>query len=200
MKRTLIQLDLNDPRLLALTEALHNKTAKILLEVLGTRSCTVSELVDETKIPFSTVNYTVKKLYDAGLLVHESKWWSVKGKSVVKYTVANTQIIISPRPLLRGVLPAVVCSGLFAAGIRLSGFGQQTLAEMNDSVALMGEESMKISASASSSAPLNEFVQPGISLVIPDIALWFLLGSFVGITLLLVWNLIVSNLKGGSLS
>ena len=200
MARTLIQLDLHDPRLLALTEALHNKTAKVLLEVLGTRSCTISELVDETKIPFSTVDYTVKKLYDAGLLVHESKWWSVKGKSVVKYTLANTQIIISPRPLLRGVLPAVLFSGLFAAGIRLSGFGQQTLAGMSDSVALVSEESMKISASASGAALASDFVQPGISLVIPDIALWFLLGSFVGITFMLIWNLFLSRMKGGSIS
>lgn len=200
MKRTTIQLDLHDPRLPALTEALSNKTGKVLLEALSSHTASVSELVQETALPFSTVDYTVKKLVHAGLLVEESHWWSVKGKSVVKYTLANTQIIISPRPLLKGVVPAVLCSGLFAASIRLSGFGQQTIAGVQETIASVSEESMKVAASASSVAPASEFVQPGASVVMPDVALWFLLGSFVGITLLLVWNVIVSKLKGGSIS
>lgn len=200
MKRTTIQLDLHDPRLPALTEALSNKTAKVLLDVLSTGPHTVSELVSITKLPFSTVDYTVHKLVKAGLLVQESKWWSVKGKQVAKYGIAHTQIIISPRPLLKGVLPAVLCSGLFAAGIRLGGFGQQTAHQVSESASFITEESMKIAAGASSSVSSPELVQPGASLVLPDVALWFLLGSFVGIMLLLVWNMLVSRLKGGSVS
>jgi DNA-binding transcriptional ArsR family regulator len=197
MKRTLIQLDLTDPRLSTLTEALHNKTARVILEALAQRSQTISELVASLGIPFSTVDYTVKKLYDAGLVVHESKWWSVKGKTVTTYALANTQIIISPRPLLKGVLPALIGSGLFAAFIRWQDIGASSLVSTDP---LFVEKSMQAGALAQDIIASSDLVQPGTSVVLPDLALWFLLGSFVGITLLLAWNLFLSRLKGGSIS
>lgn len=192
MKRTTIELDLHDPRLPALTEALGNKTAKVLLEHLSTHALTISELVNETRLPFSTVDYTVKKLVGAGLVVQESKWWSVKGKSVVKYTLANTTIVISPRPLMKGILPAILGSGLFAAFIRWKGVG--TTSEFVSSQESVSAEAMKF---ASSGMAVPELVQPGASLVLPDVALWFLFGSLIGIVLMVLWNAYLGRMKGG---
>ncbi|MBM3230327.1 helix-turn-helix transcriptional regulator [Candidatus Pacearchaeota archaeon] len=195
MKRTSIQLDVHDPRLSLITEALRNKTARVLLDRLSAGPASSGELVSALSLPFSTVDYTIKKLVDAGLVVPASSWWSVKGKKVVKYELAHTQFIISPRPLLKGVLPALLGSGLFAVLIKISGVGTSVLSDT----------SMKVASDASASSALMErmpsdLIQPGANVILPDIALWFLLGSCVGIGIFLVWNYYVSLVKGGSVS
>lgn len=204
MKRTTVQLDVHDPRLPALTEALSNKTARQVIDELARSSGSIAELVTRMGVPFSTVDYTVKKLVKVGLVVPESKWWSVKGKHVTKYALADTQIVISPRPLLKGVLPAVLGSGLFALVLKLTTFS--TSSSLIGSTQKQGVSSVasEFASSASSVAPdiasvaSPPLVQPGATLIVPDVALWFLFGSLVGITLLVVWNVYLRRMKGGS--
>jgi DNA-binding transcriptional ArsR family regulator len=192
---------MHDPRLPLLSETLSNKTARLLLERFSEKPASVSELVHTTSLPFSTVDYTVQKLIQAGLVVKESSWRSVKGKQVARYTLANTEIIISPRPLMKGVLPAVLCSGLFAAFLRFTGI---TSSPVSDAGFMMGEGSAsRVSAifeGALTKGVEEGIVQPGANIVLPDIALWFLFGSLVGILLLVGWNVILRRMKGGSLS
>ncbi|MGK0209365.1 MAG: DNA-binding transcriptional ArsR family regulator [Patescibacteria group bacterium] len=96
MKETQINIPLNDKRLDLITEALSNKTAKKILEHLSHKDSTVTDISQDLKIALNTTDYTIKKLLKAGLIVKKSYFWSVKGKKMPTYTVANKRIIITP--------------------------------------------------------------------------------------------------------
>lgn len=194
---TTVRIPLGDHRLHLIGALLTNKTAVRLVEVLAEHSLSVSELAENTGIPLSTVDYTLKKLHAAGLVVETGRWWSSKGKAVPRYTVADKDITISPRPVLRGILPAVLGSGLIAAFVKWSGIGMPAFSEGSEDVGMEVASSIALERAFAEEATR---IQPGAGLVLPDIALWFLFGSFVGIALLATWHLFFSRMKGGSIS
>lgn len=99
MVETSLNIDLNDPRAAKIADVLSNKTCKKIISALSEEELTETDLAKKLKIPLNTVDYNVKKLVSAGLIESTSHFWSVKGKKIPSYKLANKKIIISPKSL-----------------------------------------------------------------------------------------------------
>jgi DNA-binding transcriptional ArsR family regulator len=110
-----ITIDLDDPRSDAVAEAITNKTCKKILSMLADEEMSASDLAKELGLPLNTVGYNLEKLVRAGLIERSSSFfWSSKGKKIERYRVSNKRIVISPKIMVRGVLPTIIIAGILA--------------------------------------------------------------------------------------
>lgn len=114
-----VMIDIDDPRMGALADVLTNKSSKRILSLLAERELSTSEVASELRMPLTTVDYNVKKLARAGLIEKTRALMSSRGKSVPVYRVSEKHIVISPRRMLRGIVPAVIVAGVVAFGLKL---------------------------------------------------------------------------------
>jgi DNA-binding transcriptional ArsR family regulator len=128
MTSSYIMIDLNDERSASVAEVLNNKTCKRMLTLLAESELSEGDIATKLKIPANTAHYNVHKLIDAGLIEQtKSVLWSVKGKKVATYKVSNKKIVISPKPILRGIVPAVIISGILTFAVKMF-FGNNNVA------------------------------------------------------------------------
>ncbi|HRZ85959.1 MAG TPA: winged helix-turn-helix domain-containing protein [Candidatus Paceibacterota bacterium] len=93
-----VMVSLDDEKLSVLAEVLSNKTAKKILEFLAEREASESEIAESINLAPNTVNYNIKKLLESGLIEKSSNFlWSLRGKKMLKYRIANKKILISPK-------------------------------------------------------------------------------------------------------
>ena len=120
MDDTQILVSLDDDRAKYIAEVISNKSCKKILNYLGQKEGTVSDVANDLKMPINTVDYNVKKLIRAGLIEKASHWWSVKGKKMPIYRVSNRKIVISPRSIMNysKYLFALVITGIIALGLK----------------------------------------------------------------------------------
>jgi DNA-binding transcriptional ArsR family regulator len=111
-----ILISLDDNKSKKIAEVLSNKTSIKILEFLSSKEGTVTDIAHELKIAVNTTDYNIKKLIESGLIEKKSFWWSVKGKKMPTYAVANKRIIISPKSFksLRQYGLAFLFTGLIA--------------------------------------------------------------------------------------
>lgn len=186
-------IDLDDPRAGKIADILGNKTCKQILGILAEREMSESEIAFELKIALNTVDYNIKNLVGAGL-VEESKGflWSVKGKRVLRYKIARKRIVISPKTSFKGIIPAVLISGLGALAIKYWVAGQNVIINSADKIRGLGAEKAGELSSGSASVAMPsadgsaEIVSGAANLGEP--ALWFLLGSLIALFVFLAWN------------
>jgi DNA-binding transcriptional ArsR family regulator len=116
----IISLDLNDSRMKHISEIFGSESCKKILNLLAEKEMTESEISKELQMPLNSVDYNVKKLVKAGLIESGNHWWSVKGKKMPSYRVADKKIIISPKRISSGVLlvPSLLVGGLISYGIK----------------------------------------------------------------------------------
>src|SRR3989338_2079201 len=115
-----ILVELDDPRTGKIADAISNKTAKKILGALSEKEMSESELAKILETGLNTIEYNIKKLVEAGLIEKVGGFlWSIKGKRIYRYRVVNKKIVILPKKIIRGVLPAVLISGIVAFGIKL---------------------------------------------------------------------------------
>jgi len=120
MTRNSIMIDLNDPKAEKIADVLSNKTAKRILGLLADGEMSGSDVASELKMPLNTATYNLKKLVESGLVDRSKRFfWSSKGKRIELYKVSNKRIVIMPKKIVRGVLPAILVSGVAALGIRI---------------------------------------------------------------------------------
>lgn len=119
MSNRSVMIDLDDPRMGALADVLTNKSSKRILSLLAESELSTSEVASELKMPLTTVDYNVKKLAKAGLIEKTRSLMSAKGKSVPVYRVSERNIVITPKRMLRGIVPAVVVAGIAAIGLKI---------------------------------------------------------------------------------
>ena len=125
MAKKEINMDLDDPRIGKVAEIISNKTCKKILGVLAEeKEMSESEIASALGLPLNTVGYNVKKLVEAGLIEPVKGFlWSVKGKRIRKYRVANKRIVISPKmninKIVAGFVGALIFVGLVAMIIAL---------------------------------------------------------------------------------
>lgn len=121
MSKKYLMFDLDDERIIDLADVLSNKTSKKILDYLADKEANETEISRDLSMPANTVNYNVKKLLKAGLIEKSKSFlWSVKGKRIVSYKIANKKIIISPTSF-RGLKQFLLTFGLtvlIALGIR----------------------------------------------------------------------------------
>ena len=103
--------DLNDEKSGLVAEILGNKTCKKMLSVLADKELSENDMARELKMPINTLEYNLKKLLKAGL-VEEAKgfFWSVKGKKIKTYKLANKKIVISTKSSFKSL--ALISSAL----------------------------------------------------------------------------------------
>lgn len=194
MSKNLILVDLEDERTAKIADVISNKTAKKILSLLADKELSESELADSLKIPLNTVGYNIKKLEEVGLIEKVGGFlWSVKGKRIHKYRVSNKRIVISPRKIVKGVLPAVLISLAFAFGIKIWSAGQiMDSGQRTVDFAMKAEEEMAAGASAEI-ATVSKAAENGGSVLeiaqnLQHVWLWFLAGALVALFIYLAWN------------
>src|SRR3989344_5497657 len=115
MTKSSISIDLGDPRTGLVAEALSNKTCVKILDLLAENELTATDIALRLGIPLNTVGYNLDKLIVSGLVEKSSNFfWSVKGKKTPTYTVANRKIVISPKRIIRGIVPLLLVAGVIA--------------------------------------------------------------------------------------
>ncbi|MEK6893366.1 MAG: helix-turn-helix domain-containing protein [Nanoarchaeota archaeon] len=189
-----INFNLDDPRADKLAEALSNKTCKKILSLLVEKDMNASEIAQALNLPLNTIGYNLEKLVSAGLIEKSKKFfWSVKGKKIDSYAIVNKKIIISPKNMIKGVVPSIIISALIATGIGI-------FENMHVTSIKAGAELMK---GASDKAPAFYSGAERIAPVAPETAVnalqnisnstnyiwaWFLLGAFIALLVFLIWN------------
>jgi DNA-binding transcriptional ArsR family regulator len=115
-----IELNLNDKKAEKVAEVLSNKTAKKILGLLADKELSESDISSELRIPLNTVGYNIHKLIESGLIEKTSSFfWSVKGKKIPTYRVANKKIIISTKNSFKSLFGSALFGGLILGGIKL---------------------------------------------------------------------------------
>ncbi len=179
-----IMIDLEDPKTDVIAEAISNKTAKKILFLLAEAELTESEIAEKLGVPLNTVDYTIKKLEHVGFIEKAKTFsWSPKGKAVYRYRISNKRIIISPRSMVRGVIPAVLISGLLALGIKIFFDAQQIPIALES-----GAKSMEaITAPVADSA--IAMAQPSLLISLQaDPWIWFFGGALAAVIIFVIWN------------
>lgn len=182
MTRTSVLFDLADPQSTVVAEVLTNTTCKRILAVLAEHEMSVSELVEKMHLPVSTVDYTVKKLHRAGFIEQADFLWSVKGKKVPSYKVSDKRIIIAPRYLMKGLLPALLISGLGAVGV------YQVTKPLPELVYPVSEAYSAGAMIASSTASKADVLVQPLQDTLSHSALWFLSGALLALLVLVCYN------------
>ncbi len=183
-----LMLDLDDDKISSLADVISNKTCKKIINYLAEREANETEIARDLKLPANTVNYNVKKLLEAGL-IEKSKnfFWSVKGRKIPMYKIANKKIVISPRS--KGVIKSVIGS------ILIVGAGSLVLRTYQGN--FYSADNVKVSSAdyASEGALVggDAAVRAGESVVnsvgvMPEVWLWFLLGGSVALIVFMVLN------------
>jgi len=186
-----INIDLNDPRTALIADAISNKTCKKILELLSEKDFSEGDLAKELKIPMNTVGYNVKKLMDAGLIEKTSSFfWSVRGKKIPTYKLSNRKIVIMPKRIQKGVIPALLVSIVGAVGIKLfydNGFSSSRQIVSDNLPAVSEKASGFLSTSADGAIQTTS----GIFAVQPWV--WFLFGAWIALIVLVFWSYFRKN-------
>jgi DNA-binding transcriptional ArsR family regulator len=184
MGKQSIMVDLDDPKTEQIAEVLSNKSCKAIVSALSEREMNATELASELELPLNTIGYNLQKLVDAGL-VEKSRnfFWSIKGKKIVSYRVANKKIVIFPRTGIKGVIPAILIAGIIAVLIKILGAG--SFAGRNIKSEFADSGGMLQSASSIESSGIKVYSYFGST---PNAWIWFLAGALIAIAIFLLWN------------
>lgn len=186
MAKSSIMVDLDDPRTGKIADAISNNTCKKILTVLSEKEFSEGDIAKKLNIPLNTVGYNIKKLVEAGLIEKSKQFfWSIKGKKILTYKLSNKKIIISPKTMIRGIIPTIIISGLIALSIRFISISQQSFTAMQ-------KEADKIATEVGSAAEISTpAVQEGTEVIATTMSsawLWFLTGALTALFIFLIWN------------
>lgn len=182
---------LDDEKSKKLGEVISSSMCKKIVNLLAESELSENEISRELKVPINTVEYNLKKLIEAGMIERAKHWWSVKGKKIDTYKVANKLIVISPKKSnvyskLKGIVPVVLISGI------LTFFISQYYKTQN-TVMLGAEKAADIASSistpvASSGASASNFISQTSAVVSGSSWEWFLIGSVAAIIVFVILN------------
>ena len=201
-KSNFLLVDLNETKTKKLAETITSDTSRKILNYLAEKEQDTELNISKTlELPISTVHYHLQKLREAKLIEVEEFHYSVKGREVNHYRLANKYIIIAPKKIsglkqkLKGILPAAVASLGIGVIIKLVQSNTQfsatkIAAEASPEIARSLDQAVAESASQltveASAAPLVSS---------PDIALWFLMGSITTIVLYILIEMIIEKIS-----
>ena len=208
-QKEFLVLNMDDSKTKRVANILTNDSCMKILDYLSKNESTETEVAKALSLPPSTVHYNLKQLEQAGLIIAEEFHYSVKGREVNHYRIANKYIIISPSHLtslaetevlgrnkLKGIIPSIIVLGATAILIRIL---ESKNAAYNTS-SIIAQKAMEKSVqstadsagvySTESSSALSETVPAASNLISSntEIALWFLSGGLLVIGVYLLWN------------
>jgi DNA-binding transcriptional ArsR family regulator len=200
-KSSLLLLDLNETKTKKLAETITSDTSRKILNYLADKDHdTEKNISNELQLPISTVHYHLQKLVEAKLLEVEEFHYSVKGREINHYKLANKYIIIAPKKVsglkqkLKGILPVALASVAISGIIKFVQMSKLRFFDAKMVATPLATESSDSLASATAEVSLEESART-IASSQPDIALWFLIGSLATILLYVLINLIREKLK-----
>ncbi len=79
-----------------ITQTLSNETSLKILELLGKKSMSATDIAEELKIPLTTVKYNLDSLVDSDLIKVKQIKWSRKGRQVKIYEAMEKLIVLVP--------------------------------------------------------------------------------------------------------
>lgn len=192
MEDSFILVNLKESKAQKLAQAISNKTSRLILDYLAKKEeATETEIAKELGLPLSTVHYNLKHLKEANLIKVEEFHYSPKGKAVDHYKLSNKFVIIAPdesrlssvkeslSKLLPVALVSLVASGLIHLFAKKESF--MVAQKANDGV--LEAAPMMLSRDAGA-------VMPPASIVEPNFALWFLIGSFVAMSIFFIVDIL----------
>lgn len=198
MNKKYINIDLDDERIKDLADVISNKTSKKIIDYLVDHESSETQISVDLKLPANTVNYNIKKLLQAGLIEKSKKWnWSVKGKKIPYYVIADKKIVISPKPLgnVKQMFLSLVATGFAALGIKYyteQQFATRVALETSDNVGKVAVDAGNLGMTDAISAGSDVMAEATTETVMqtaqmPELWIWFLLGAVV---LLVVYSIL----------
>ncbi len=188
-------MNLNDEKSSEISEILGNKTCKKILGLLAEResALSVGDISRELKLPINTADYNVKKLLEAGFINKSSSFfWSVKGKKIPTYSLANKKILISTKKSFKGIIASVLAGGAIFGGMKVL-MNYKALNIISSSQNLLTEKSLDLSYSAGSAPAVAETAAFVSQSVWSNVGVFILIGLIAGLLGFLLYN----KLKGG---
>lgn len=192
MTEKYIELNLNDERASKVAQIIGNKTAKKILNLLSEEELSQGDIAKRLKIGLSNVDYNIKNLLAAGLIEKSSSFfWSVKGKKIPTYGLANKKIIISTKNSFKGVLASALLGGIILGGIKLclNYFNNQSLISNLPSNDLVSESAPVLMTKTSAVS--------GIGINLPSIFSNVLIFVLAGLVIGCLGYFIYLKMKGG---
>lgn len=210
MAEKILNINLNDANSSVIAEILGNKTCKRILGLIAEQTdegLSETDIAKKLGLAANTVNYNIKKLVKASLIEQtKSFFWSVKGRKIKTYKLANKKIIISTKSSFKGITSSIILTGIMGALIKVI-YNSGSIFNFNR----VAQKSLDSSLDVVYSAP--EVLETGLvadvgtgtlqlpnnlvnwhSILFNDIILWFLGGCLIGLGFYLSYK----YLKGGS--
>jgi len=186
-----ISVNMNDEKITQIAEILSNKTCKKILDYLAEKEASEGDISKDLKLAISTVEYNLNKLIDVGL-VKENKnfFWSVKGKKIKTYGLANKKIIISTKRSFNGMITSILAGGLILGAIKLFMNYNNVLSLTNDQIIENVAEKLAYSATPTAGLSVRSFETLSY---FHDMWIWVAGGLIIGA----IGFFIFKKLKGG---
>ena len=196
MTEKYLLFDLEDDKSKKLGEVISSASCKKIVNLLAEKEMSETELATSLKMPLNTIEYNLNKLISAGIVEKASRWWSVKGRKIETYKLANKLIVISPKKgnvysKLKGILPVAAVSGILAGFL---GWYYKFGDVLNASRDVVQEKALQTGADMAGSVASASSCVPNLVNVVPSAAssgnvwIWFLAGSLVALVGFLIWN------------
>jgi len=199
MTEKYLTLNLDDENSSLIAEVLANKTCKKILVLISEKELSETDISKELKLPLNTIEYNLNKLIKAQLIEKSKQFfWSVKGKRIPTYRLANKKIIISTKSKVKGIIPTILVSGLFALVIKSYTSSKEAINNL-PMLTQTNEKATDLTyaAATSNSCSLENIgctaIQSTSNSFLQSSWLWFLIGALFGLIIFLIFN----NLKGG---
>ena len=208
-KKNFLLLSLEDSKAKKVANVVNNESCTKIIDYLTEKVATESQIGKELGIAGSTINYNLKQLMEANLIVVEKTTYSNKGKEVKHYTVANKYIIIAPKGTskedfldkIRGILPALGMSVFGALGLMwfnkvnttsMSSVSSLAMKKVQDSdmieSSMIQEEGFDM---ALRSEPVNNILVESTSYLNNyEIAMWFFIGCVFSLVFVVLFRFI----------
>lgn len=97
MADNVVFMEPGDERAQKIAKAMGSQTASDILQILGEGPKSLTDITDRLNIPMNTAKYHVENLLDAGLIAVAETKYSIKGREVKIYTLANQLLVVAPR-------------------------------------------------------------------------------------------------------
>ncbi len=124
-ENSFLLVNLSDEKSKKLGELIGNKTARKILELLGKKEYTATDLAKELNLPLSTIHYNLTNLEQNKLIKADEYHYSKKGKEIKHYALANKLVIIAQEQptesliqKLKKILPVSILVGAMATAFQ----------------------------------------------------------------------------------
>ncbi len=189
MKDSFILVNLKESKAKQLAQVISNQTSRKILDFLAKKQeATESEIAKALGVPLSTVHYNMKHLKEANLVKVEEFHYSKKGREIDHYKLSNKFVIIAPdetkmdsvKESLSKIWPVALVAAALSGILHI--FTRRISGTKSLSAVQEAGPRMMLEDSAA--------VMPESSVLEPNIALWFLLGSFAALVIYFLVDII----------